>query len=299
MLTGKEAVERIGGRFGLHPGFRTLHAKGTFCAGTFTATPEGRALSVAPHMQADSVPVLARVSNGGGDPGVPDYAPDVRGLSVSFELPGGEARSDIVAQSMPRFPVRTPQAFLDLVLASEPSIAALWKLPLLLLRNPTAIAGLRHNAPRLKPPASYARLAYFAIHAFRWTSPEGQQRWVRYRLEPVEGEAFLAPKDAKAGGRDFLQDEIAARLESGTACYDLVLQIAEPGDDVDDPTSVWGESRETVNAGTIELDRIVADADPFIFDPMKLCEGIEPSNDPILLFRPSAYSASFERRISA
>ena len=297
MLTGKEAVERINGRFGLHAGVRTLHAKGTFCAGTFIPSPEGRALSIAPHMNADSVAVIARVSNGGGDPSVPDYAPDVRGLSVSFELPGGESRTDIVAQSMPRFPVRTPEAFLDFVLASEPSIAALWRMPLTLVRNPTAIMGMRHNAPRLKPPASYARLTYFAIHAFKWTDAEGESRWVRYRLEPAEREAFLSPKDAKVGGRDFLQEEITARLESGTARFDLVLQVAEPGDKVDDPTSVWGDDRKLLTAGTIELDRLIEDGDPFIFDPMKLCDGIEPSNDPILLFRPEAYGASFEQRL--
>lgn len=298
MLTGEQMVERINGRFGLHNGFRTLHAKGTFCSGTFTASAAAKDLCRAPHIQADSVPVLVRVSNGGGDPDVPDYAPDVRGFAISFELPKADSRTDIVAQSMPRFPVRTPEAFLDLVLASEPSIAALWKLPLVLLRNPTAIPGLRHNAPRLKPPVSYARLAYFAIHAFKWVAPDGGERWVRYRIEPVEDEIFMAPKEAKAGGRDFLQEEIAERLAAGGARMDLVVQLAEAGDEVDDPTSVWGEGGGLVGAGTIELDGVVEDADPFIFDPMKLCDGIEPSNDPILRFRPSAYSASFERRLS-
>ena len=51
-----------------------------------------------------------------------------------------------------------------------------------------------------------------------------------------------------------------------------------------------GRIRESLDA--------IEDADPFIFDPMKLCEGVEPSDDPILRFRPSAYSDSFEQRLS-
>ena len=52
-----------------------------------------------------------------------------------------------------------------------------------------------------------------------------------------------------------------------------------------------------IRAG-IELESVIEDAEPFILDPMKLCDGIETSDDPILRFRPSAYSASFEQRLS-
>lgn len=295
MLTGERAVERLSKRFGVHPGYRTLHAKGTFCRGTFAATPEGAALGRAPHLQAASVPVLARLSNGSGDPGAPDHAPDVRGCAVSFELPDG-SRTDIVAQSMPRFPVRTPEAFLDFVEASERNLSAMWKLPLVLLRNPVALAGLRENGPRLKPPASYAQLRYFAIHAFRWTAPDGTQRWVRLRIEPTAGEAFLSAADAKALGADFLREDLLARTAGDGVAFDVVAQVAADGDDPHDPTSVWAGAGAPVVVGTIVLDQVVLDADPFIFDPMRLCDGIEPSDDPILRFRPAAYGVSFARR---
>jgi len=35
-----------------------------------------------------------------------------------------------------------------------------------------------------------------------------------------------------------------------------------------------------------------------LFDPMRLTDGIEPSDDPVLRFRPRAYSVSVERRTS-
>ena len=36
--------------------------------------------------------------------------------------------------------------------------------------------------------------------------------------------------------------------------------------------------------------------EPLVFDPMRLTDGIEPSDDPILAARPKAYSVSIERR---
>jgi catalase len=98
-----EAIDTINARFGRHPGARALHAKGSWLRGRFTATPEARELCRAPHLQGQEVPVLARLSNGSGDPNSADYAPDVRGLAVGFELPDG-ARTDLVAQTVPHFP---------------------------------------------------------------------------------------------------------------------------------------------------------------------------------------------------
>jgi catalase len=36
-----------------------------------------------------------------------------------------------------------------------------------------------------------------------------------------------------------------------------------------------------------------------IFDPMRLVDGIEPSDDPILQARPGAYSVSYRRRTAS
>jgi catalase len=44
---------------------------------------------------------------------------------------------------------------------------------------------------------------------------------------------------------------------------------------------------------------VIEDAEaegPIVFDPMRVCDGIEPSEDPILRFRPEAYSVSVARR---
>jgi catalase len=299
VITPEEMVDAIYERFGRHPGHRALHAKGTFCRGTFTATPEAAKLSRAAQMQGAPVEVTARVSNGAGNPKIPDYSPDVRGLAVSFHLPDG-SRTDIVSQTAPRFPVRSPDAFADLIRATEIGPAGLWKLPLFLARHPGALPSLRKNLPALRPPASYATRRYFAIHAFKWIAADGSERWVRYTWLPEGNEEYVSARDAKSRGRDYLQEEIAERLGRGPVRFTLQLQIAADGDSPDDPMAVWPDDRETVVAGTLELTRLAPEAEGggevFVFDPVRITNGIELSDDPILRFRPEAYSVSIERR---
>jgi hypothetical protein len=151
MISPREAVDIVNARFGAHAGRRALHAKGSWCEGTFTATPAAARLSRAAHLQGEPVPVLARVSNGGGDPGEPDYAPDVRGLAVSFTLPDASA-TDMVAQSIPRFFQRTPEEFAQFIRASTGAAAAV-RLPLYLATHPKAVRSLPTNASALRPVA--------------------------------------------------------------------------------------------------------------------------------------------------
>ena len=117
----QDAIDAAHAAFGSHPGYRALHAKGTLLKGTFTATPQAARLTRAAHMQGEAVPVTARVSNGGGNPEVPDYAPDVRGLAVKMYLPDG-SRTDIVAQSAPRFPFHRPEPFIELLRVQRPGV---------------------------------------------------------------------------------------------------------------------------------------------------------------------------------
>jgi catalase len=298
-ITPEQAIDAANEVFGRHPGYRALHAKGLLCSGTFTATPAGRRLTRAVHMQGEPVKVTARVSNASGDPGAPDYVPDVRGLAVKCYLPDG-SRTDIVAQSAPRFPVRTPEAFVELMRASALSPTMPLKFARFLARNPGAVAGLPANALALRPPASYAAMRYYAIHAYRWIDGDGGSRYVRYTLVPHVTEPVLPPWQARRRGRDYLQDDIRDRLARGPVRFKLELQLAEAGDPVDDPTAVWPRQRQVVIAGTLELTGLDTErekgTDVLVFDPVRVTDGIELSNDPILRFREHAYSASVARR---
>ena len=82
--------------------------------------------------------------------------------------------------------------------------------------------------------------------------------------------------------------------------HDLWIDLAGDGDDPHDPTSVWKHHRSFIG-GTIETTGEAAndpeaDGKKVVFDPARVVPGIELSEDPILLFRPSAYSVSVDRR---
>jgi len=293
-LDGATAVDVINARFGRHPRRRALHAKGIWCRGTFRATPEAAALSRAVHLQGGDVPVLARLSNGGGNPRVPDYAPDVRGLAVKFELPGGEA-ADLVSQSVPHFISRTPEEFLDLIRAQTGRAAAI-KFPLYLAR-PRSLRSLPLNLKALRPVDGFDRCRYYGIHAFGWVTAEGTKTHVRCDWQPVKGERRIGLREARSRGRDYL---FGSLLESLPARWTLDAQIADPEDGVDDPSERWPSARRRIDAGTLELTEIIEDPEAggeiVVFDAVRVTDGIELTDDPVLNFRPLAYSESAGRR---
>jgi catalase len=298
-VTPAEAVDAANRTFGRHPGQRALHAKGVVCRGRFTAAPAAARLSRAAHMQGEPVPAVIRLSNGSGHPNSPDYAPDVRGLAVKLELPDG-SKTDIVAQSLPWFAFDQPEGFIKFLLAQRRGPAMAWRFPAYLIANPRMIGALRVNMPALKPPESYATLRFYGIHAFRFLAPDGEARYVRYEWVPAAGDRRLGGREAKARGHDFLQQELRERLSRGPVAFTLQLQIAAPGDPVDDPSARWPADRERVDAGTLEIIQVdeAGEEDVLVFDPGRVTDGIELSNDPVLQFRPKAYSESVSRRTS-
>ena len=146
-------------------------------------------------------------------------------------------------------------------------------------------------------PYSYAEATYYPVHAYKWIAADGTESWVRYRLTPQGGR-----EERPAGeftGPDRLREEILARLAAHPVRFTLEVQQAGPGDDPHDPMSVW--RTDFFDAGTLE----VTGADPereqggevVVFDPTRVVDGIELSDDPILRYRAAAYSASVSRRV--
>jgi catalase len=288
----EEAVDAINAISGGHPGHRAAHAKGTLLTGTFTPSAEASRLTTAAHMRGEPSRLTVRFSNGGGDPGIPDYAREGRGMAVKFYVPDG-GKTDIVGLTLPCFFVRTPEDFIEFTKARlEPEKL----MPDFLGAHPEALPAIQ-AALAADPPESYATCVYNSIHAFRWLDADGGARWVRYRFEPEAGERTLPGEEAKARGRDYLREEILDRDETA---FRLVVIVGEEGDPVDDPTAAWPDDRERVEVGRLELTgpetERERDGDILVFDPTRVIDGIELSDDPILRFRPKAYSVSVARR---
>jgi catalase len=300
--TPEQVVDAINDISGVHPGHRAAHAKGTLCAGTFTATRAAPALTRAPHMQGAPVRATVRFSNGGGDPGIPDYATEGRGMAVKLYLDDG-ARTDMVALTLPVFFVRTPADFFEFTRARKPDPATgqpdMARLGKWLADHPEAGPAIQ-AAVTAPPPASYAQCDYGGLHAFRYVNADGEGRFVRFRWEPEAGVAGLSPDEARERGPDYLQEEIHERLGREPAAFRLSVTLAELGDAVDDPTEAWPPGRETVDLGRLELTGPETgrehDGDVLVFDPIRVIDGIELTEDPILRYRHHAYAVSVERR---
>jgi len=297
MVTPDEAIEAIRGTGGAQPGCRALHAKGTLYRGTFTATTEASRLSRAKHLDGSTVPALIRFSNGSGNPAQRDGLPGVRGLAVKFTLPDGST-TDVSTQTARLFVSSTPDGFVDLLKAMRPGLTTPLRMAKYFLTHPRLFGALPVLRDANRVPASYATIEYHGLHAFRWIGADGSARFVRYHWVPAAGE----PKSGSAAqdkGPDFLTDELNARLAGGPVRFDFRAQIAGPDDSTVDPSSPW-QSTQIVTVGTLEITGLDTErehgGDIVVFDPMRVTDGIEPSDDPVLHFRTLAYSASVKLR---
>jgi catalase len=296
-----EAVDTVNVVFGAHAGSRALHAKGILCKGTFTATPDAATLTRAAHMQGETCEATFRFSNGAGNPHHPDFAPDPRGLAVKIYAPG-DHRTDVVCVTTPRFVTKTPDGFVELLKVQASGPAAAVKLPAFFARHPEALKALPSAVPAMRPPASYASVPYHGIHAFRWLDVTGAARHVRYRLVPALPVKWLNPIAARRAGADYLQQELRGRLELGEQIrFSYEVQIAIPGDPVDDPSAAWPRARRRVTVGEFTITGLETEretgGDVLVFDPTRVIDGIEASDDPVLRFRHDAYSESVARRM--
>jgi catalase len=281
--------------FGLHPGFRPAHAKGTMLSGTFTPSREARSLSRAPHVMRESTPVKARFSDGTGVPEIPDNSPDAgpRGFAIRFQL-GDHVHTDIISHSIDGFPTRTGQEFLDFlraVASGDPSA--------FLATHPAALAFVQTPKPS---PVSFATEAYFGVTAFRFINADGVARYGRYRIVPNVGLAHLDEATAKKKDGNYLFEELARRIAAGAIRFDIEVQIANDRDIVDDATIHWPADRPVIHLGTIELTAKAPDDEEhrrIIFDPIPRVDGIEPSDDPLIELRAAIYLLSGRRRRQA
>ena len=297
-----QLVETMRALAGPHPGFRPVHAKGLVCAGTFLPSAQARGMTRASHFQGGPVPTVVRFSNSNGNPDVHDGVPNVRSMSVKFQLADGKA-ADILANSIDGFVARTPEELLEFLRAQLPDPAtgkpAPDGVPKFLASHPAAAAFVGRLMQ--KPvPASYAQTSYHAEHAFLFTAADGSRRFGRYHFVPEAGEATLSPDEAGKRSPSFLRDELEGRLRTGPAAFRLLLQVAAEGDPTDDPTALWPADRLRVELGRLEVTGIsptsAHDERRLVFDPTNRTDGIDLSNDPILLARSAAYAISYERR---
>ena len=295
-------VDALNGIYGKHVGHRPLHARAIAdCTGRFIATSDAARLSRAAHLQGGPVPVTARFSAESGAPADADATNDDKGLAVRFNLPDGDT-TDIVSRRTPVAMASTPGSFLAFLQAVRTDLATGKPDPVAVAAMVAAHPDVRpflaaHDA--LTPVASVADARYFAVHTFRLLDAQGKVQPGRYRWEPMT----LAPTSTPAiapGDRDHYARELGERLARGPVAFHLRFQLPAPGDDLDDPTTVWPDDRPVVTLGRLELMGLVTGnpnpVEAVVYNPTNFTDGVAASDDPVLAVRQAVYERSFARR---
>lgn len=284
------------------PGFRRAHTKGVCVSGTFQGTPEGVALSSARVFRQLQVPVLGRLSIGGGDPHGADANARVRSMALQLVSDDGQEWRTAM-NSFPFFAVPTSEAFLEQTRAGIPDPATgkpdPAKMAAVLAKYPSARA-FGQWAKTAPWSSSWADTTYNGVNAFRFTAADGSHRFVRWSMRPQAPFVEMTPAQRAKAGLDYLADEFAQRLAQGPVRWDMWVSIAEAGDPIDDPSQVWPAQRRQVKVGTLSLvsmqPQAIGACRDLNYDPLILPSGIAGSDDPILAARSAVYSQSFNRR---
>jgi catalase len=301
MATPEQIIDAMNGVFGKQaPDARAAHAKGIVLTGIFKPTDSASSVTIAPHLQKGTTRITVRFSNFAGLLNIPDTDAGAtpRGMAIRFHLPDG-SETDIAAHSFNGFPTPTADGLRDFLIAlaaSGPSAAKPTPIEVFLGSHPSA----KHFVETLDPPsASWATVSYFGVNTFKFTNAQGAVTFGRYQIRPEAGEHFLSKEEIAKADPNYLSAEIRERVGRGAIRFNLVLQIADTGDKLEDPSITWPETRRKVQLGTVEIDKLVPDSAAaqrdLLFNPLALPAGIEP-NDPMIKIRSDAYLVSFRRR---
>jgi catalase len=295
-LTPDRMVSALAPPGGPALGHRRDHAKGICFTGQFEANGAGTTLSRALVFVGGRYPVVGRFSLGTADPNAPDATVQVRGIGLRISTPDGqEWRIGMV--NLPFFPVATPQAFYEFLIASAS-------------KDPGAMPSLAAAHPELavfgawaKSAAwtgSYAEERYNSLNSFIFVDGSGAKHAVRWSLVPLAQVIPVSHDDLAKRSPDFLEQEVADRSRSGPLQWSMLVTVADPDDSTADPSRRWPADRRAVDVGTLTIQQTQLEPDgpcrDVNFDPTVLPAGIQTSDDPFLAARASIYAKSFDLR---
>lgn len=290
--------------FGVTPGERRNHTKGTCAVGEFVGSKAAAKVSRSVIFSGKPVPVVARFSLAGGNPNAPDSANSPRGMALEFLGENG-AIQHMTMLNTPVFGAATPGTFYEGLMARLPD-------PATGKPDPDKIKAFKESHPDTKaqaafmasnnPPVSYANSAYHGIHTFKFINKDNVESLVRWQFVPRDGEKRLSDAEMSSSPTNFLEQSLIKRVDKTAVQWDMVVTLGESGDVQNDPTVAWPEGRKQITAGTLTISQAMpqkgAACEGINYDPLLLSEGIVATDDPVLLFRSPAYAVSFSKRQS-
>ena len=151
-------------------------------------------------------------------------------------------------------------------------------------------------------PASFGSVNYWGVHAFGFVNAKGETQFGKWIFEPEGGVAGLSDDEAKARGANFLFDDLRQRVQAGKLAFNFNLELAQPGDRLDNATTPLPEGRKKLALGVLKVTSVAQDAGGdclnITFNPMVLPKGVQASADPMLAARAAPYGVSLGRRLT-
>lgn len=294
------AIETANGE--VHPGFRRAHAKGVCVAGYFDGNGQGVELSSARLFAPVRTPFIGRMSVGGGSPYGLDNKARVRSMALELNSDDGQ-QWRMAMNSFPFFGVSSVEGFYAQTLANTPD-------PATGKPNPEKVAAFLKAHPESARFAewakttpwstSWANTTYNGVNTFRFTNAAGESHHVRWSMQPHTAFAEMTPEQRELADKNFLSEDLEARLKQGPLRWDMVVTVGQPGDSVSDPSQSWPEDRQHVTVGSVVIESMSPQTTgacrDINYDPLILPTGVSGSDDPVLAVRSAVYSVSFNRR---
>lgn len=284
------------------PGVRRAHSHGVCVSGWFEPDPGLASLAQGSLFTQQRLPVIGRLSVGGGGPVVAEATARVRSLALQITAPDGQ-QWRMAMNSFPFFSLPTADAFLEQVRAQRPD-------PLTGQADSAALTALQQRYPSARAFAQWAANApwsdswastdYHSVHSFLLVDDHGRSTPVRWSFVPAAQATVMDAEQRRSAAADHLTVEMQQRLARGPVRWDMQLQLADASDDINDPSTPWPANRQRRAAGTLWLDALQPQQGNACaavnFDPTVVPQGVRLSQDPILAVRSAVYAQSWNRR---
>lgn len=284
--SAQEDFEVFEETFGITEGKRRNHTKGFCFIGSFSPVdPAIQAYSNSPIFKATS-DVNGRVSHKGGNNQTPDNMFSDRGMAFDITTPDGDYHI-INMNTEDFFPASNPSDFIDLVRTLPKGSDAVKALA---AERPELAAYLKHHKQdREKVNRPYEGTTFNSVNAFYLVNGAGARTAIRWSMVPTTQKDFVV-----AQSEDFLRENMNANLAAGGVAWDMVVTIANPGDDPDNAAIRWTGDHRQITAARLTVHATATDAegecDAMNYDPTVLSDGFEVSDDPILAARAQVYA---------
>ncbi|MBS1101640.1 catalase family peroxidase [Gluconobacter sp. Dm-62] len=280
-------------------GFRRAHAKGVCVSGWFDASGEASHLSRAAVFHEQHVPVIGRFALAVGQPYAPDSTATVRSMALRFTPPDApEWRTGM--NDPPVLPLRDAHDVSDFFASQQIDPATGKPDPARMkafgATHPWLKSAAAENAHRLIS-SGFADDTFHSLNSFVLSAADGTTTPVRWAMIPTQP---VAPSDVQGGDHEYLFRKLIDDIHGHPLHWHLVITVAGAHDAINDPSQIWAQNDQTIDAGTLTLNSIESEDDGpctgITFDPLVLPPGIQPSDDPILQVRSAAYMRSFSLR---